>query len=130
MSRILLLPILVSFVLGNLKAQTDIQFDIKNYESDTMIFGYYLADKLLVKDSIERSGPGEVFRYTQDSLMEPGMYIVVSVPEGMFYQVLVDEEDQEFTVSIDTLAETEITFEGSEENDIFYDYLQFFGILI
>lgn len=111
--------------LGSLSAQTDIKFDVKNYTSDTLIFGYYLADKLLVKDSIERTDASEPFTFQQDSLLEPGMYIVVSIPEGLFYQVLVGEEDQEFVVTIDTLSENEITFEGSPDNDIFYDYLHF-----
>ena len=125
MFKHLLWSLLTILLSAQLIGQTDIQIDIENYESDTLILGYYLADKLLVKDSIKRASADEPFRYQQDSLIEPGMYIVVSVPEGLFYQILVDEEDQQFQVRIDTLAENEITITGSEENDIFYDFLRF-----
>ncbi len=125
MYKYLLLSVLALVCSKSLLGQANIEFDVKNYNSDTLIFGYYLADKLLVKDSINRAGKDESFRFVQDSLIEPGMYIVVSVPEGLFYQVLVGENDQEFKVTIDTLAESEIEFSGSIENEIFYDYLHF-----
>jgi len=108
-------------------SQTDIEFDIKHYESDTIILGYYLADRILIKDSLLRSEETGTFRYTQDSLMEPGMYLMVSVPEGLFYQILVgqEEEEQQFKVTIDTTAEIELIPEGSIENALFYEYLEF-----
>lgn len=127
MYRYLLGAIMVLFSSVSVLAQADIEIHIKNYESDTMILGYYLADKMLVKDSIIRKEGESTFRYTQDTLMDPGMYMVVSVPEGMFYQVLVgeDQEEQNFKVIIDTLTEQEIFFDGSQENYIFYEYLNY-----
>ena len=106
-------------------AQTDIRFDIKNYSSDTMIVGYYLAEKMLVYDSLYREDGSTEFIIERDSLLDPGMYMVVSVPEGMFYQFLVNSEDQEFKMSIDTTLGLGVTFEGSEENGVFYEYLDF-----
>ncbi len=117
----LLFIILTSF---NLQSQVNLQIDVKNYESDTLILGYYLAEKMLVKDSIIR-GEDQKFTFTQDSLLETGMYMLVSVPEGMFYQVLVPEDDQEFQLTIDTTTEEDLFFEGSEENTVFYEYLKF-----
>lgn len=126
MIKFLLTSVVVLFFSAQIFGQSNIKVDIKNYESDTLILGYYLADKLLVKDSVVRDNAG-LFTYTQDSLMEPGMYIVVSIPEGMFYQILVGEaeEEQKFSVVIDTLSPQEISFEGSKENEIFYNYLNF-----
>ena len=103
------------------------QFDIsvENYETDTLILGYYLADKMLVKDSLVRSSETGTFSFQQDSSLESGMYMLVSVPEGLFYQVLVPEDDQDFDITIDTTRDYQITFEGSDENALFYDYLNF-----
>ena len=127
MYRYLLAAIMVLFSTVTALGQVDIEIDIRNYESDTMILGYYLADKMLVKDSVIREDGATSFRYTQDSLLDPGMYMVVSVPEGMFYQVLVgqDQEEQNFKVVIDTTTEQEIYFSGTEENQTFYEYLNY-----
>jgi len=126
MLKYLLWSLAAFIVFTPLSGQADIEIDVKHYESDTLILGYYLADKLLIKDSLFRNDGSETFKYAQDSLMEPGMYVLVSVPEGMFYQILVGgPDDQAFKVTIDTIGTQEVTIEGSEENTIFYDYLEY-----
>jgi len=113
--------------LSTVFSQTNIDIDIKNYDSDSLILGYYLADKLLVKDTLIRDAETEKFSYSQDSLLEEGVYLIVSIPEGLFYQVLIGGEgEQEFQVLIDTTTEQEIFFsQGSKENELFYSYLNF-----
>jgi len=117
------LAILTSALAGLSAQTTNIQIDVKHYDSDTLIFGYYLAEKMLVHDTLTRTGDAP-FAVKQDTLLPMGMYIVVSQPEGLFYQLIVDE-DQEFDVLIDTLAESEIVVSGNEENELFYDYMAF-----
>ena len=119
-----LLTISLFFAQGMVFGQADIKIDVKNYDSDTLIFGYYMAERLLVYDTLYRN-EDQLFNVQQDSSISPGMYIVVSVPQGIFYQVIVDEADQDFSVMIDTAAELRISFEGSEENELFYSYLDY-----
>lgn len=102
----------------------DIQIEIENHESDTLIFGYYFADKILVKDTLY-SPNNRDFSFSQDTLLDPGMYLLVSKPSGNYYQMLVPSDDQGFTVRIDKSKQPELSFEGSEENTLFYDYLGF-----
>lgn len=102
--------------------KANIEIEIKNYASDTMIFGYYMAEKMLVHDTLYKTDGGSFFMQ-QDSALAPGMYIIVSSPQGLFYQVIVDNYDQEFKITIDTTAASEIVFEGTEENELFYSYL-------
>lgn len=103
--------------------QTNINIDIKNYESDSLLIGYYLAEKMLVYDTLIKNDESS-FAITQDTAMDPGMYMIVSMPEGMFYQFLVND-DQEFQIDIDTLQEEQITITGETENAVFYDYMRF-----
>ena len=125
MSKYLLGLVGVFLFSISLKSQVDIQIQVENYESDTLIFGYYLAEKMLVKDSLLRTSDSGGFQFKGDTSLESGMYMLVSVPEGMFYQILLPEDDQEFEVKIDTASEQELLFTGSDENTLFYDYLQY-----
>lgn len=107
------------------KAQTDIKFDIKHYPSDTMIFGYYMADRLLVYDTLYRQ-EDHLFHVIQDTAMKQGIYIMVSVPQDLFfYQVIVDDKEQDFLVVVDSTSEATISFSGSQENGRFYGYLDY-----
>ncbi len=123
---LLIVTFAISAFLTAESQKTHISIDIKNYQSDSIVFGYYLADKMLVQDTLTRIGNAP-FVYEQDTLLPMGMYIIVSMPEGMFYQVIVDE-DQEFEVVIDTTSQNEIIVTGSEENQLFYDYMTFVNI--
>lgn len=127
MKRIILNLVIILSMSAYTYGQTAIEIDVKNYTSDSLILGYYLADKMLVKDTIIRDTEKGTFTYQQDSLLDQGVYIVVSIPEGIFYQVLVGGEDeQDFQVQIDTTSEQEIFFsENASENELFYSYLTF-----
>jgi len=70
--------------LSSVFSQTNIDIEIKNYDSDSLLLGYYLADKLLVKDTLLRDAESGKFSYSQDSLLEEGVYLIVSMPEGLF----------------------------------------------
>ena len=118
------LAIFLFFGQGLVFGQTDIKIDVKNYDSDTLIFGYYMGERMLVHDTIYRN-EDQIFNVMQDSSLHPGMYILVSVPQGIFYQVIVDEIDQEFNVTIDTATVSRIVFEGTQENEMFYSYLDY-----
>ncbi len=104
------------------KGNVDIQFDIKDYENDTMILGFYYGNKTLVLDTLISEKKGK-FRYQQDTLLEPGVYLTLFKPGNTFFQFMVNEKDQEFKLEGsfkgDALKPT-----GSEDNKLFYDYMQ------
>lgn len=124
MIRLLSALLILSFITIEIGAQTKITIDLEDYDSDTLIMAYYYADKILVNDTIY-SQNDKSFVYEQDTLLPAGMYVVVRRPSGAFYQILMNDEDQEFTVSIDPNRQSEILIEGSEENGIFYDYMRY-----
>ncbi len=121
---------LLSFVLGlfllsSVNAQVDIEIELENYPGDTIVLGYYLADRMLVLDTVLRSESGETFHYTNDSLLSPGLYLLISVPQGVFYQFIIEPEDQTFKLFADVSRDNSIRFEGSEDNELFTDYMLF-----
>ena len=127
MKRSLLAAVAFLISLSSVFSQTKLEIDIKHYDSDSLLLGYYLADKLLVKDTLTRDADTDKFVYAQDSLLDQGVYLLVSMPEGLFYQVMMGGEgQQDFQIMIDTTTEQEIFFsEGASENELFYSYLNF-----
>ena len=104
------------------KNPVDIDFTIKGYDNDTMVLGFYYGSKTLVLDTLFAEKKGK-FRYTQDTLLEPGVYLSLFKPGNTFFQFLVDDKDQKFSLegsfNGDALKPT-----GSHDNQLFYDYMQ------
>ncbi|MBK8506605.1 MAG: DUF5106 domain-containing protein [Saprospiraceae bacterium] len=128
MNTKILTAILLVFCFSMSYAQSPI-FEIKgklyNYMEDTIYLGYYYADKQYLIDTASVSQGGFVFR--ADSLKE-GVYLVVMPPENKYFQVMVNDDEPYFSFSGDILnIEETIHFEGSPDNEIFYENLRFIG---
>jgi len=104
----------------------DINVNIAGFENDTLLLGYQYADKQYIKDTVLRSDDG--FTFKGDEMLDCGMYILVLPPENKYFQLLIDDSDQEFMIT--TSEENpiqDVKIEGSEENNRFYKYLQYIG---
>ena len=114
--------LLASFARG-----ADIKIEIDNYSSDTVLLGYYYWDKQYIKDTLVRNEEGK-FRYRSKEDLDPGMYLLIMLPENKFIQFVVDESDQKFKMSLSYESPFEtLVFKGSEENQIFHEYVSFLG---
>jgi hypothetical protein len=98
---------------------------IDGFQRDTLFLGYYLGDKQYLRDTVTAS-PGGEFVFQGDESLEGGMYLVVLPPDNNFFQVLVNPGEQSFSVHtrIDDLVGA-MKVQGSPDNQLFYDYLQF-----
>lgn len=101
-----------------------VEFDIRNYQSDTLIVGNYFGEKQLVKDTLISKNKSK-FVWTPDKRPEQGMYLVLLKPENTFVQFLVNDRDKKFSLNFDAKDLLNIKIKGSEENQLFYDYLTF-----
>jgi len=110
------------FVFG--QAGVDIKVNIANYTNDSLLVAYYFADKQLVHDTLISENKSD-FHWKQDTLVKPGMYLLVTLPENKFVQVLMPENEQQFNVKFDVSDYSNIHFEGSAENKLFSDYVAF-----
>lgn len=102
----------------------EIKVSIKGYTNDTLLLGYHYGDKQYIKDtSVSKTGS---FVFKADTLLEPGMYLIVLQPDHQFFQILIDRGKQKFSVESDTSdLSGHLKFKGSSLNSDFNKYIDF-----
>lgn len=116
---------LLSLCLANSYAQSyEIKVKLKNYNKDTLLLGYQFGDKQYIKDTAIRKNGEFVFK--RDTVLEAGMYLIVTHPEHDFCQILVDYDKQKFSIESDmTDLNKNLKFKNSRLNADFLDYINF-----
>ncbi len=129
---IALLPILLCLSLSALRADAGgykIKVKIDNYAEKQLILGFYYGEKPYVKDTVEVGADG-YFTFQADTLLPCGVYLLVLKTDNSFIQFLLPENDQDFTLTTDAKQSVEkMKVKGSDDNEFFYDYLQYLGRL-
>lgn len=127
MKKLSLLCALICLSFFTLLAENghEIKIKIDNYDQNEVVLGYHYNGKQLVKDTITANDQGE-FVYAGEEKLEGGVYMVLLVPSNSFFEILIDENDQHFSVqsSADDLSNS-LKFTNSNANDIFLQYSQF-----
>lgn len=131
MKRYLLLPtLLLVFCFQAVHAANGvpkghkIRVKIDNYAEKQLVLGFYYGEKPYVKDTAELSADG-FFHFDADTLLPCGVYLLVTKPDNNFIQFLVPDNDQDFTLTTDAKAAVDkMSVKGSEQNEVFYQYLQ------
>ena len=99
---------------------------LDNFDQDSLFLGYHFAEKQYIKDSIAINDDG-VFVFEGDEALKCGIHLLILPPNNSYMQLLIDQ-DQEFSLSTDAKeAVKNMSFEGSELNTRFYEYLNFLG---
>lgn len=109
--------------LSDTYSQYRISLSIPPFKNDTLLFGHYFSESLVLKDTFYTDNEGKAMIRGEEDLPE-GMYTIF-FPNKNRFDLLVDK-DQQFSVTTDTvniLASTKIS--GSKDNEIFYNYLAF-----
>lgn len=124
-SRLTLLFAVFYFLTPNLaNAQYNIEFEVENYENDTLLVGYYYGDRQLVQDTLFTEEKGQFTLQGADTL-DAGMYLALTKPDNNFVQFFVPEDDKEFKVKFDGQDLTKLSFEGSDDNEVFIKYVEY-----
>ncbi len=93
------------------------------FSNDTLIFGNYFNETIMIADTFYTDGSGNSTIIGKKSLPE-GMYTIY-FPNQKRLDMLIGN-DQDFAVSTDTADMVKGTrFKGSDENTAFYDYLSY-----
>ncbi len=101
-----------------------IEFEVKNYQFDTLVIGVFYGDRQLVKDSLVREKKNR-FVYEGKETLDPGVYMMLVQPENKYIQFLVPEDDQNFRVNVDANDLNSVNFEKSKDNQLFMSYQKF-----
>jgi hypothetical protein len=105
----------------------NIRVKLDNYDQTELILGFHYGEKQFVKDTVQRDEAG-FFVFKADTLLPAGVYLLVLKPDNNFIQVLVDAKNQQFTMTTDAKDSVKkMKVKGSEDNAIFYDYLNVLG---
>ena len=111
----------------NIYAQSgySIQVRIDGFEQKELYLGYYLGDKQYLRDTAVQDAKGN-YIFSDTAALPAGVYILVLPPENNFFQILIPEKGQHFSMQtkLDQMTE-QIQFKGSPENTAFYDYLNY-----
>ena len=128
LKKILIYIIAPFFTLGYLHAEGGYEIKVKlsNYDQKQLVLGFQLGDKSYIKDSTMVGADGWFTFKNKDTALDPGVYIILMKPENQYFQILVDTDDQHFSIEADS-KEPLKTFKakGSKVNSAFYDYLRF-----
>lgn len=117
---------LAFLVFGFAQNGYEINVNIEGFENDTLLLGYQYADKQYIKDTTLRTETG--FTFKGDEMLDCGMYLIILPPTNKYFQLLINDQDQVFSLA--TTEENpvkDVKIKGSDENEIFYSYLQFIG---
>lgn len=123
---LILFPLL--FLSNSIWGQSDsyrIEVQLDHYDQQEILLTYQFLDRYPVVDTAQINTNGR-FVFEGDSLLIPGVYMLVLPPENEFITVLINEEDQQFTIKSDfqnLTSSMEVT--GSTENQLYYEYLNY-----
>lgn len=110
-------------IVSNIDAQYKIELEIPSFPNDTLLFGHYFSESLMLQDTFYTDATGKATIKGEKDLPE-GMYTIF-FPNRNRFDLLIDE-DQTFSVKTETnniLKNTVIM--GSRDNELFYDYLSY-----
>jgi peroxiredoxin len=124
----IVLLIIISGVIisGNLLATgkpVNIEVNVKGFENQDLILGYYYNKRMYVSDTVRFNSKGTAI-FQKDELLPGGLYLFY-LPSGKYFDVLIDKE-QHFTISTDTtdlVKNQRIT--GASDPKLFLDYQHF-----
>lgn len=116
------------FIAGQLSAQAyRIEVELDNFSSEELYLGFYYGDKQYLKDTAVINQNGS-FVFEGDEALPGGVYLLVMPPGNQFVQLLVNPDNQSFKLKTDSLATMEkMEVEGSEDNELFYTYMNYLG---
>lgn len=107
----------------------EIRIKIDGFDQKELYLGYYLQDKQYLLDTTQAGRDG-YFTFSGDGIAPGGMYLVVMPPDNQYFQILIDEDNQRFSMHCKNKANPTDGMEvkGSEDNKLFYDYLDYLAL--
>lgn len=125
--RSLLLVLAALLTMASLYANGgyEIKVKIKGFDQEEAYLAYHYGDKQYIKDTVAVQEDG-TFTFSGEEALDPGFYLVVLPPNNDFFQLLIDENNQKFFVETTAAAPAQnVKIQGSQENELFYEYLAF-----
>jgi thiol-disulfide isomerase/thioredoxin len=102
-----------------------IHVKLENYTANELIIGFHYGEKQYVKDTATLGADG-YFTFEADTLFPSGVYLLVLKPDNNFIQILLDDKNQQITITTDAKdTVNKMKIKGSPDNEVFYEYLRY-----
>ncbi|MCB0805922.1 MAG: redoxin domain-containing protein [Bacteroidales bacterium] len=121
-----LIPVLLSFAFcSKVEAQNfRIKCNIEGVQDSVIYMAYYFGDKTYLIDTAYRNGKSK-YVFEGDSSLPGGIYILAGQDNTKYLELIIDKEQRfGFKTSKDKMP-SDIEFDHSIDNTIFYDYINF-----
>jgi peroxiredoxin len=104
----------------------DIKVKLTDYTSDTLYMGYQMGGQTYLNDTALLDKKTGFFNFKKDKNLTSGVYLIVVAAKDNYFQIMVNDKEQHFTLTTSTaIPYNEGTFQGSKDNDLFYNYMKF-----
>ena len=124
--------IILSMLLMHVAAQAgnetgyDIKVKLTSYDNDTLLLGYQLGAQSYIKDTALIDKKTGYYTFKGEKKLEPGIYIIVMRPDNAFFQIVINEDEQVFSLETDAKDYyTNAKTQNSKDNRIFTDYMNY-----
>jgi len=105
-----------------------IKTKIKYFAGDYCILAYHFGTQKYVVDTVPAKKETCIFQ--ADTLLPPGIYLIVFPPNNTFIEIVLEEKDQHLVLKSDTLNFIEhLNVKGNLATQLFYAYLRFLANL-
>lgn len=115
------------FLFSNTSVQANalqVNFTVEGFKDTTAVVAYHFGDKQYVSDTLKVDNRGRTV-FKKDSMPHGGIFMLV-LPDGRYFEFLVTGEDSRFSMETKKSDYVKhMRVRGSEENKIFYEYLNF-----
>ncbi len=103
-----------------------IKVNINGFNENEMYLAYYYGDKQYIRDTVLRNDNGS-FLFQGEEELPGGVYLVVLPPDNKYFEILIDKDEQQYTVNTNIEDFIYLTlFQGqSEDNRLLYKYLKY-----
>jgi thiol-disulfide isomerase/thioredoxin len=108
----------------------EIKIKLTEFKNDTLYLGYPMGAQQYIRDTAYLDAKTGIHTFKGTKSLAPGVYLIVMPPDNQYFQVMIGEHDQNFSLAASTVDpyKTGIV-KGSKENDVFFKYMNFIGDL-
>lgn len=103
----------------------EIKIKLTDFKKDTLLLGYHLGDQMFIKDTAVLDKQTGFFTFKGKDKLQAGIYLLASPPD-MFIQIIVNENEQKFTLATSTKEPYKtVDLKNSEDNNLFFSYMRY-----
>ena len=126
MKKIIFLGLLLAFSIAVFaNGGYSIKIKLNGYTEKQLFLGYHFGDKQYLRDTAEVNAQG-FFVFEGAEPLPGGVYLVVMPPDNQYFQILISENEQNFTITANPKEPVKGTkIEGSPDNKLLYEYLNY-----